>query len=231
MNRLLLCPGVSRRKLRGLMPANLFLLFCAATLGAIFGWSSALPVSAHDSGRSEGHGDCTSNSITDPDYQWRLEGTGGWDTCTGHDARDEISTNGGRDEIRGEAGADRIIGGDEADDLYGGINDDNTVEYVLGHSGGADLCGDASTPGRCEKLRGGNGKDSVQDREGPDDGEPRDFDWACDGPGDDFVNIKDGDVLDTLDCLCDHQNDGAIIDMTIPGDAWDDREFYTPCSV
>ena len=197
------------------------------------GWlvGTSFSATAHIADRNQSHGDCTSDPGSGG-YNWRLHGTGNNDNCNGHDPnpdnRDWITTNGGQDEVRGEGGADLLDGGDEADNLYGGANG-STTEYVKGESGGGAVCSPPPGP-TCERIRGGEGPDSVTDKAGPNDGLPLDEDRACDGPGKDVVSVFDGDINDVVDCLCDAGNDDKVqIDVATTGDS-DVLHRGTSCS-
>lgn len=194
---------------------KVLVIVALASLGWSIGWSSSIPASAHNSGRQQGHGDCTSDAAAG-EYDWRLHGTAGDDSCNGHDAgpdnRDFVTTNGGQDQIQGEGGSDRLEGDDEADNLFGGDGGtEANRELVLGESGGGDQCSDPD-PGRCERIRGGDGVDSVFDNAGVNTGSPADYDRACDGSGEDFVDVADGDNRDIVHCLCDRAGDVVFFD-------------------
>jgi Ca2+-binding RTX toxin-like protein len=178
--------------------------------GVIIAWVTP-SVGAH----TGWHGDCAS-AAQGGTYAWIMRGSSSADRCGGHDTgenRDEILTDRGQDRIEGRGGSDWLKGEQDADNLFGGDNG-SLREIVQGGPGGGDSC--ASTGQQtCEKLRGGSGNDRVTDTSGPADNHPTDWDWACDGTGQDEITVRDGDVRDVIECLCDNNGDEWWIDCAV----------------
>ncbi len=140
----------------------------------------------------------------DPD-PGQCAGTQSADQITGTDTRDIVFAKAGKDSVNAGRGNDKVYGGDGADTVsgflgndrvYGGVGNDTTVE---GHVGD-------------DYLYGGRGDDIIYDY--PYSlGEPPDVDIVFDGPGDDYIDVKDGDGNDSL-CT----NDGETFDFSDPGD-------------
>jgi Ca2+-binding RTX toxin-like protein len=93
------------------------------------------------------------------------------------------------DELHGEAGNDTILGGFADDNLSGDDGDDE----LHGETGNDTVSGGSGD----DNLFGDDGTDQLVDT---DDGDVPDVDSIQGGLGNDFIDVRDGDTQDRVDC-------------------------------
>lgn len=146
-----------------------------------------------------GHEDCSHGAAGSD-----IIGTNGSDVCNGTSQAEEMFAN---------AGKDFFTGHDGWDDLHGNEGNDSMYESD-GH--GAAVGGTGH-----DRVHGNSGDDNILDTSGGDD-----EDHACDGTGNDDINIVDGDGRDTW---FDYPDGQAEIDVDKnPGDNIADNRTDCP---
>ena len=128
--------------------------------------------------------------------------------CNGTKKSDNITGTTGRDVIYAKAGKDTVNALDDNDYVKGGGGNDSMdggpgADFVLGQRGDDLVVGG---PGS-DALYGHGGVDLLGDIEGPRFGHAEDVDWASGGPGNDTIDVTDGDPLDKI---CDDEGTNNI---------------------
>jgi hypothetical protein len=104
--------------------------------------------------------------------------------CMGTDQDDQMIGDRRPNTILALAGNDGIHGGEGDDLLNGAAGNDNPISGFKGN----------------DELLGGRGGDRLWDTSGPQDGASPDVDSVRSGRGKDFIDVRDGDTQDRVDC-------------------------------
>lgn len=109
------------------------------------------------------------------------------DTIKGNSANNYLSGAGGHDTLSGRGGNDRLVGDIV---VFGNVGND----ILKGGPGRDKLDGG---PGH-DNLYGGDDEDNIVDTNGPLTGHSADVDQVFGGPGEDTIDVLDGDALDVV---------------------------------
>jgi hypothetical protein len=150
------------------------------------------------------HEDCTHGGAGSD-----IVGTDGADTCNGTSAGENMFAR---------AGGDRFVAFGGFDDVHGQVGPD----FLNESTGSGAVEGDKGD----DRINGNDGDDNLLEDLPSNIG---DHDHACDGPGNDFINIRDGDGLDTWYNYPDGDAEFDLVRDTAPGPMDDISDNNTNC--